>query len=103
MSNFKKVGKRMGVDFKDFAQWMEAAMKARSPHRRLLNLYDKSLERVEVEELKLQVWIRINVDKPTFDADYRKRGERLAKVERASVAALERVFGAYRRDRESGQ
>ena len=99
MSVFKRIGKKMGVDFGDFGGWMTDAMKESSPHRRLLDRYDRSLRAIEIAEARLEVWIMTNVDKPTFDADYRERGKRMIRLEGRSMAVLQKVFDAYKRDR----
>jgi hypothetical protein len=103
MSVFKRIGKKMGVDFGDFGKWLDGAMRKGSPHRGLLDRYDKSLEHIEVAEMRLEVWIRLNVDKPTFDANYREKGKRLMRLEAASMAVLQKVFDAYKRDRAAGR
>jgi len=54
-------------------------------------------------ELRLEVWIRLNVDKPTFDSDYRERGKRLMRLEAASMAVLQKVFNAYTQDKAAGR
>jgi hypothetical protein len=99
MSLWKRIGKRTGVDFGDFNVWLDGAMRQGSPRRALLDRYDRSLKAIEVAEARLEVWVMVCVDKPGFEASYRKRGKRLAELERASVAVLEQVFRAYRQDK----
>ncbi len=99
---WRRIGKRMGVDFGDFNVWLDGAMKPGSPHRGLLDRFDRSLRAIEIAEARLEVWTMVNVDRSGFEAGVRLRGKRLVALERRSVAVLEQVFKAYRKDRQHG-
>ena len=103
MSLWKRIGKRMGIDFGDFNVWLDHAMRPGSPRRALLDRYDRSLHAIEIAEARLEVWVMVNVDAKGFEAAYKKRGKRLADLERASVSVLEQVFRAYRQDKTLGK
>jgi hypothetical protein len=98
------MAKRLGVDTGDFNGWMDRVLnpKTSDPHKRLFDDYDKSLQRVEVAHAYLEAFVLRWVDKPDFEARLRKRGQRVAVLERASVERLKVILAAYLEDVRQG-
>jgi hypothetical protein len=100
MSRFKRLMFKFGIDHGDFNDWLDKALRQDSPHKPLMDRYDRSLKAIEIAEARLEVWVMVNVDKPGFRTKVRAKGQRIAALERASVAVLEDVFRTYRQDRQ---
>ena len=99
MGNFQRLLKRHGGDWSDFKIWTDKCERQGGQGKRLLDAYQASLRRCEIYESALQTWIMRHVDDGDFETALRAKGKRLAELQAASVATLERVFAAYRRDR----
>jgi hypothetical protein len=104
MSNFRRIAKRLHIDFGDFNTWMDQVLNPKSsdPRKKLFDSYDLSLRRVEVALAHLEGFVMENIDRPDFEARLTKRGERMKALERESIKRLELIFRAYRQNRRKG-
>jgi hypothetical protein len=99
MGNFQRLLAKHGGNWGDFNGWCDRCERDGGRGKRLLDAYQASLRRCEIFESDLQTWIMRHIEDGDFEARLRDKGKRLADLEALSVASLEAVFAAYRKDR----
>lgn len=61
MSLLKTALRKLGItDRKGFDAWLDAALKPKSPHKRLMAAYDKSLADMELAAARYDLWLSAN-------------------------------------------
>jgi hypothetical protein len=98
MSNFQRLLNKHKVNYGDFNVWSDKAEREGNWRKRLFEAYERSLRRCEIFESDLQTWMMRHQDDKDFKVRLKAKGQRLAELERLSVAKLERIFAQYRRD-----
>jgi hypothetical protein len=102
MSNFRRLVKKLRIDsdaFHDFHATVVNPANA-DPRKRFFDSYNENLRRIEIAYVKLESFIMENIDKADFEARLKRRQERIKALERVSLDRLERIFEAYKRNRQ---
>lgn len=98
MTLFRKLSKKMGINLGSFNVFMDYCCNPRnhSPHYKLFQAYDRSLQNLNNMEERIDCYIRLNLNKPTFEQGLKAKSLKQKALEKDCIAKLEAIFKSFR-------